>query len=156
MPLNSGYRSAINKAILKLQESGKLKDLKDRWWKKKRKEPSCASSEVKESSDNKLDLANVGGMFFVLGIGIAIAVMLAVSEFLWNVGSVSVEEHLTYWEALKVELKFACSFWIVKKRTKPVISESSSSGSRRSDRMDDKSMIHSIFQSAGSLMNINK
>nr|QUP79601.1 ionotropic receptor 14 [Monochamus saltuarius] len=136
MPLNSGYRTAINKAILKLQESGKLKDLKDRWWKKNRKEPSCESSESKESSD-KMHMAHVIGMFFVLGIGIAMAVMFALFEFLWNVRSVSVEEHLTYLEALKIELKFACSVWIMKKRTKPVSSSSSSSsGCDRTNNID--------------------
>lgn len=43
----------------------------------------------------ELGLANVGGIFFVLGIGIAIAVLIAISDFLWNVGSVSVEEHVS-------------------------------------------------------------
>ncbi|XP_018570639.1 glutamate receptor ionotropic, kainate 1-like isoform X2 [Anoplophora glabripennis] len=156
MPMNSPYRSAINKAILKLQESGKLNDLKNKWWKEKRKDPSCENFDVEEKSDSaELALANVGGVFFVLGVGIAIAVMLAIFEFLWNVRSVSVEEHLTYWEALKVELKFACNVWITKKRTKPVISESSSSSSHKSDKTDDKSMIHSFLQSAGSFMNLN-
>ncbi|KAJ8967545.1 hypothetical protein NQ314_002860 [Rhamnusium bicolor] len=154
--LDSPYRSAINKAILKLQESGKLSELKTKWWKEKRDEKSCDNSEAKESSDGSdLALANVGGVFFVLGIGIAIAFILAISEFLWNVRSVSVEEHLTYWEALKMELKFACNVWITKKRTKPLVSESSSAGSQKSDKTDNKSMVHSILQSAGSFMNLN-
>lgn len=42
-----------------------------------------------------LALANVGGVFFVLGIGVGIAVVLAIFEFLWNVRSVSVEEHVS-------------------------------------------------------------
>nr|QUP79595.1 ionotropic receptor 9 [Monochamus saltuarius] len=156
MPMNSPYRSGINKAILKLQESGKLTELKNKWWKKKRKESSCETSDAEEKPDGAdLALANVGGVFFVLGVGIAIGVILAIFEFLWNVRSVSVEEHLTYWEAFKIELKFACNIWITKKRTKPVISESSSSGSRKSDKIDDKSMIHSILQNAGSLINLN-
>ncbi|XP_018576212.1 glutamate receptor ionotropic, kainate 2-like [Anoplophora glabripennis] len=153
MPMNSGYRTAINKAILKLQENGKLKELKETWWKKKRKEPSCETVEAKDTTNSpELALANVGGVFFVLGIGIAIAVTVAICEFLWNVRSVSVDEHLTYWEALKVEFKFACNVWITKKRIKPVIAESSSAGSNKND---NKSMIHSIFQSAGSLLNLN-
>ncbi|KAJ8912942.1 hypothetical protein NQ315_017273 [Exocentrus adspersus] len=157
MPMNSPYRSAINKAILKLQETGKLNELKNIWWKERRNEPSCdKKAEGEDNADGaELALANVGGVFFVLGVGIGIAFVLAIAEFLWNVKSVSVEEHMSYWEALKVEVKFACNVWITKKRTKPVASESSSSSSRKSDKIDNKSIVHSILHSAGSFMNLN-
>lgn len=39
--LDSPYRSAINKAVLKMQESGELGDLKKKWWKQMRDESSC-------------------------------------------------------------------------------------------------------------------
>ncbi|KAJ8936718.1 hypothetical protein NQ318_007077, partial [Aromia moschata] len=154
MPMNSPYRSAINKAILKLQETGRLAELKKKWWEEKRKEPSCDKSESDEAPESAdLALANVGGVFFVLGIGIALAYILAVCEFLWNVRNVSVEEHMTFWEALKVELRFACSIWITRKRTKPPPSEPSTS-SQKSDKTDNKSMAHSILHSAASFTNI--
>lgn len=54
------------------------------------KEQSSGSSDTKE-----LALANVGGVFLVLGIGIAIALLLALIEFLWNVRNISVEEHVS-------------------------------------------------------------
>lgn len=41
MALDHPYRSHINSAILQLQESGKLSQLKEKWWKKNRDEPSC-------------------------------------------------------------------------------------------------------------------
>lgn len=49
--------------------------------------------EAGESS-NELALSNVGGVFLVLGIGVAVAFILAILEFLWNVRNVSVEEHV--------------------------------------------------------------
>jgi ABC-type amino acid transport substrate-binding protein len=35
------HRSRINEALLKLQENGKINELKDIWWKKKRDSPLC-------------------------------------------------------------------------------------------------------------------
>ncbi|XP_074036325.1 glutamate receptor ionotropic, kainate 2 [Leptinotarsa decemlineata] len=156
MPMNSPYRGAINMAVLTMQESGALAELKQKWWKKMRKEPSCDSMDAGEDEDSgKLALANVGGVFLVLYIGLALACFISSIEFLWNVRNVSVEEHITYGEALKSELKFACNVWITKKRTKPLLSESSSS-SGGSGKTDAKSIVHSFLQSAGSLMNINR
>jgi len=42
---DSPYRTAINGAILKLQEEGKLHVLKTRWWKEKRGGGSCRVSK---------------------------------------------------------------------------------------------------------------
>nr|QUP79592.1 ionotropic receptor 6 [Monochamus saltuarius] len=128
MPLGAPYRSAISEAILRLQESGMLKELKRKWWKEKRKEPSCRNinqDDFEEMDSADLTLTNTQGIFFILNVGIAIAIVLAIFELLWNVKTISVEEHLTYWEALKIELKIASSVWITKKRIKPVISEGS-------------------------------
>jgi hypothetical protein len=47
-----------------------------------------------EGPSNKLALQNVGGVFLVLGVGIALAYVVAIFEFLWNVRNVSVEEHV--------------------------------------------------------------
>jgi ionotropic glutamate receptor len=95
MPIDYPYRSAINTAILKLQEDSKLIELKDKWWKKMRDEPSCPSIRSSEKSSSEVALANVGGVFLVLGIGVSVAFVLAILEFLWNVRNVSVEEHVS-------------------------------------------------------------
>lgn len=157
MPMNSPYRSAINRAVLKLQESGELGDLKKKWWKEKRKEPSC-EAESEEEDSLKLDLRNVGGIFIVLAIGIGFSCLFAVMEFLWNCRTISVQEHITFTHALKIELKFACNIFLTKKRVKPLLSEQGSS--ERSDKDDEKnenkSMIQSMLQSIGSNLNINE
>lgn len=49
---------------------------------------------VEEKNDNELALDNVGGIFLVLGVGLAIAFGFAIIEFLWNVRKLSVDEHV--------------------------------------------------------------
>ncbi|CAH1104228.1 unnamed protein product [Psylliodes chrysocephalus] len=157
MPMNSPYRSAINKAVLKMQEAGELVELKTRWWEKNRKEKRCSEQDTGDETDSlKLGISNLGGVFLVLGVGIAMSCAFAIVEFLWNCRNISVEEHITYMQALKLELKFACNVFITKKRVKPLLSEASSSESDKNEenKNDSKSMIHSILQSAESKLNI--
>lgn len=52
------------------------------------------ATDDSETSSNELALSNVGGVFLVLGVGTALAFVFAIAEFLWNVHSVSVEEHV--------------------------------------------------------------
>lgn len=109
------YRSEINRAVLKLQESGELNRLKKKWWEDLNPKNPCPVSvfcltnsilcfkivllkeELEESGESSAELAlsNVGGVFLVLGIGVAVAFVLAILEFLWNVRNVSVEEHVS-------------------------------------------------------------
>nr|AVH87307.1 ionotropic receptor 19 [Holotrichia parallela] len=150
MPMNAVYRSAIDQYILRLQESGKLAELKTRWWKDK-VEPveTCDEESDKEANANELALDNVGGVFIVLSVGVAIAFLLAFAEFLWNVYQVSVEEHITYSDALWLELKFAVKVWITKKRTKPIISDSTSNVS------DTRSIAQRVIQAADSFIHLD-
>lgn len=55
----------------------------------------CEEGTHAASSTSELALANVGGVFLVLGVGIAMALGIAIMEFLWNVHNVSVEEHVS-------------------------------------------------------------
>lgn len=51
--------------------------------------------ESTDASAAELALTNVGGVFLVLGVGVAIAIIIALLEFLWNVRKVSVEERVS-------------------------------------------------------------
>nr|XP_023020738.1 glutamate receptor ionotropic, kainate 2-like [Leptinotarsa decemlineata] len=154
MPMNAPYRGAINKAVLKLQEVGNLTALKQKWWKEVRKEPSCEElrNKGKDEKEGDLDLIKTRGIFLVLVVGVSIGLAFGLVEFLWNVRNVSVEEHVSYFEALKLEMKFAANVWITRKKIKPVLSESSS---EKSVRTDNKSRIHNFLNSASSFMNLN-
>ncbi|CAD7092223.1 unnamed protein product [Hermetia illucens] len=95
-PPNSPYRTAINGAVLKLQEEGKLHILKTRWWKEKRGGGACRTEPSKSTSAaNELGLANVGGVFVVLMGGMGVACVIAVCEFVWKSRKVAVEERLS-------------------------------------------------------------
>ena len=80
-------------------------------------------------------MENVGGIFVVLGLGVAVALFLGLMEFLWTVRQTSIEEHvnyssnqnfrqktykfqITYWQAFKMEILFALKVWISKKKIK--------------------------------------
>ncbi|XP_066151596.1 glutamate receptor ionotropic, kainate 2-like [Euwallacea fornicatus] len=150
VPLGAEYRHTINAAILKLQENGRLNELKEKWWKHEDLEDKQCSGGGGEVMKDELTLANVGGAFIVLAAGIGFAFILAFIEFLWNVHNISVEEHISYFEALKCEIKFACNIRVTKKAAKPVISDSSSSKSE-----SGRSMARTVLAGAGSFLNIN-
>ncbi|XP_067000651.2 glutamate receptor ionotropic, kainate 2 [Anabrus simplex] len=117
MPPESPYRTKMNEAILQLQEAGKLKMLKNRWWKEKGGGACDDEAKDEPEDSNKLGLSNVGGVFLVLFFGCLASFIVAVLEMLWNCRKIAVQEKISPLEALKSELKFAvrCSV-----DTKPV------------------------------------
>lgn len=50
------------------------------WWKTT---VSCAIDDKKDKASS-LGVANVGGIFVVLFVGLALAIIVAVLEFIWN------------------------------------------------------------------------
>nr|AVH87305.1 ionotropic receptor 17 [Holotrichia parallela] len=117
MPVNAPYRGAINNAILRMQEDGTLSKLKIKWWKEMRGGDLCKGDTDSSSSDMKLALGNIGGVFVVVFFGVGFACLIAIGEFLWNVYTVSVEEHRLFKEILINELVFFVSVWHTKKKT---------------------------------------
>jgi len=68
--------------ILSMQESGRIQVLYNKWWKNT---GVCVSDDKKkESKASSLGVANVGGIFVVLFVGLALAVIVAALEFVWN------------------------------------------------------------------------
>ncbi|CAL1279907.1 unnamed protein product [Larinioides sclopetarius] len=81
-PSGSPYRTPLSSAILKLQESGALHILKERWWKQRLGGGKCSKDETSTAgSASALSLANVGGVFVVLGAGLLAACIVAIVEF---------------------------------------------------------------------------
>ncbi|KAF2904858.1 hypothetical protein ILUMI_01329 [Ignelater luminosus] len=150
MPIDAAYRGEINDAILKFQETGVLQTLKDKWWKELNVGEACEET-IATPSDGSLTLANVGGVFLVLGIGTLISFLISVIEFLWNVKNIAVEEHITYWEALILELRFVVTVWVTRKATKVEINESSSS----LELSEARSIAEKVLQEAGSFLHLD-
>ncbi|CAN8017835.1 unnamed protein product, partial [Ixodes persulcatus] len=81
----SPYRNLLSSAILRLQESGTLQLLKERWWNvdTRGRCPEDAGSGVSSlSAASELGLSKVGGVFVVLLAGLCFACIIAVAEFL--------------------------------------------------------------------------
>jgi len=85
LPLGSPYRDLLSNAILQLQEDQTLHMLFDRWWREMDGGGLCDAELEKGRVDvNALSMANVGGVFVVLGVGLLLSVVVAVVEFVWN------------------------------------------------------------------------
>ncbi|KAF0718226.1 glutamate receptor ionotropic, kainate 2-like, partial [Aphis craccivora] len=90
MPFNAPHRTAVSMALLKLSESGKLMELKDKWWSVS-EEKMCP---VPKSDSAELDVSEVGGMFVILILGCMLGLIFSLLEFLWNIRKVAVAEKL--------------------------------------------------------------
>lgn len=92
----SPYRTPLSSAILKLQESGTLHVLKDRWWRQRHGGGMCSKDETNTAgSASALSLANVGGVFVVLGAGLGTACIVAIVEFIWKSRKIDSEERVS-------------------------------------------------------------
>ncbi|XP_053604449.1 glutamate receptor ionotropic, kainate 2-like isoform X2 [Plodia interpunctella] len=133
MPFFSSYRTAVDNAVLKLAESGKLVELKNRWWKPE-VEVCVSVEDGEEGAAAELGIDNVGGVFVVLGIGCGIAAAMGFLEFMWHVREVAIEQKMTQSEAFWAEMIFALSFWETEKPVQhsPPTSSASSSTSKHS------------------------
>nr|QHN69171.1 ionotropic receptor 2 [Sirex noctilio] len=106
MKKHAPYRNALSTAVLKLQESGVLTKLKDKWWKEKRGGGRCQEKPGMAAEVSELGLDNVGGVFLVLVTGVALSCFYTVWELLWDVGCTSCKEDVPFKEELVEELKF--------------------------------------------------
>jgi ionotropic glutamate receptor len=92
LPLESPYRKFFSQQILKLQESGTLNTLKEKWWVNRKGVP-CPEDE---KPHDDLDIGNVGGVFLVLIGGCFTAFIVACIEFMINVQNVAIEEKVRW------------------------------------------------------------
>ena len=68
-----------------LQEDQMLQMLYDKWWKEYGGAGKCDTVDDKGRKDaNALTIANVGGVFVVLIVGLLLSPFVAAFEFVWN------------------------------------------------------------------------
>lgn len=103
------YRTKLSEAILSLQESGKLEVLKNRWWKEKHGGGACDIDDGQGGDVKELTLANVGGVFVVLGMGITISFILCGLELYVKSCRLARAQGTTKWIQLKRRIEFALS-----------------------------------------------
>lgn len=105
MKKNSQYLHNINKAVLQLSEGGIISEMKKKWWTQKRGGGKCRESSGGGSAD-ALDLDNVGGVFLVLTVGVALSCVYTILELLWDAARTSIRENVSFKQELINELKF--------------------------------------------------
>jgi hypothetical protein len=106
----SPWRDQISNAILQLQEKGDLQELYTKWWEKEDKDLSqkCDNTDdKKKDSANELSLANVGGVFVVLAVGLCLSFIVAILEFIWKARQTSDDNVLFF----NLNLRFLLSLF---------------------------------------------
>ncbi|XP_041351805.1 glutamate receptor ionotropic, kainate 2-like [Gigantopelta aegis] len=103
-PINSPYRDKLSMAILELQENGRIQMLYNKWWKGA---DTCVRDENKDSKASALGVENVGGIFVVLLVGLALAVFVAICEFVWKSKKDAREDKESVCVEMAEELRFA-------------------------------------------------
>ncbi|XP_018340936.1 PREDICTED: glutamate receptor ionotropic, kainate 2-like isoform X2 [Trachymyrmex septentrionalis] len=105
MKKDSPYLHNINSAVLMLSERGIIQQIKTKWWTQKRGGGKCQESTGTGSAE-RLGLDNVGGVFLVLAVGVAVSTLYTIIELLWDVARTSIRENVPFKEELINELKF--------------------------------------------------
>jgi ionotropic glutamate receptor len=84
LPERSSLRPLVSTAIIKLKETGVIAALKRKWWQEERGGGACAGrNEAASTAASMLTLRNLGGIFVVLGLGLALGLGLVGLELLW-------------------------------------------------------------------------
>lgn len=87
--------------ILKLSETGKLFEMKNKWW--KNKDGACEKNDDGDSS--AMGFAEVRGIFYTLFLGLFAAYFLGICEFLMHVHSRASEEKVSA-SLMKIDFTF--------------------------------------------------
>ena len=80
MFLGSQLRKFIDAAIVHLQQSGKLRSLKKRWWHDKQNGNRCSDQDPGQQKAESLDIDHLGGVFIILGLGMTSSFVIACAE----------------------------------------------------------------------------
>ncbi|KAJ1530820.1 hypothetical protein ONE63_005667 [Megalurothrips usitatus] len=104
MAKNAPFRTILSAGVLRLQETGQMMEMKDKWWKNKRGGGACLSESSSDVSELGMD--NVGGVFLVLVTGCALAILIALGELAIHVHRTASKEDLSFREEMLEELRF--------------------------------------------------
>ncbi|KAF6211502.1 hypothetical protein GE061_012014 [Apolygus lucorum] len=154
MRQNSSYRNVLSRNVIRLQEKGKLTQLRDKWWKEKRGGGAC-NAEEEGGAASDLGLDNVGGVFVVLLGGCILSVFLAFGELLCDI--YGRDDKVSFKDELIAEIKFiARCHGTVKPVRKPGESCSSSSSSKSHSHSGSKTRSSRTRTRSGSSPSVTR
>ncbi|XP_037960958.1 glutamate receptor ionotropic, kainate 2 [Teleopsis dalmanni] len=113
VPYGAEYRSMLSVGILRLSERGELFKIKNNWWKPNENQTTDSKESTGETPD--MNFEEVRGIFYTLGIGLFIAYLVGVIEFLIHTQKVAADEKLSFKKAFIKEVKFVLCIWNNKK-----------------------------------------
>ncbi|ALC39537.1 GluRIIC [Drosophila busckii] len=142
VPFGADYRSNLSASILRLSERGELYNLKQKWWKNTN---SSCSEEPDPDATPDMDFEALRGIFYTLYVGILIAFLIGIIEFLVYVQQVALEERLTFKQAFNKEIRFVLCVWNNKK---PITSGSPVSSVRTTPRQSIEKSLERTPKSA--------
>lgn len=94
-----------------LKERSVIRWYQDKWWTFYRPPPQndlyCNREYKKDTTASALGVDSIGGIFLVLGIGLAISVVVALFEFCWNTKKHASSDQVTLCTEMTEEAKFA-------------------------------------------------
>lgn len=91
VPFGAEYRSNLSVAILKMSELGKLYNLKQKWWSSKEE---CYEEPDPDATPD-MTFEQLRGIFYTLYVGILLAFIIGIIEFVVYVQEVAVEERVS-------------------------------------------------------------
>jgi len=92
VPTDANFRSNLSVGILKLSEKGVLYRLRNKWFNNNESTCDLAASTIE---GDQFDMDSVGGLFVVLILGVIVAFVIGVAEFLWHVQRIAVKERVS-------------------------------------------------------------
>ncbi|KAH8353487.1 hypothetical protein KR084_011300 [Drosophila pseudotakahashii] len=135
VPFGAEYRSNLSVAILRLSERGALYDMKSKWWKNHN---NTCFEEPDQKNTLDMNFEQLRGIFYTLYVGILIAFLIGITEFLLYVQQVALEERLTFKAAFNKEIWFVICVW---NKKKPIVAGTPVSSVRTTPRRSlDKSL----------------
>lgn len=144
LPKDSPYTSAISQGVIKLIETGKVLEIKKKWWEKERGGGAC--DEKGGASGDQMGVEALAGLYAMLIGGMLIAAMVAVCEFAWRKRKLAVDENTSVTHEMWEELKFAINPFAGDTKPNPMVCDSQAASRASSKAMLSKSTAESLHK----------
>jgi len=103
----SGLRDPINMAVLRLRESGKLAQLRQKWWSRNSQCGTVVEDGPTISYQSELSLSDLSGILFILVLGLIVGMIIAIIEFCHKSNMESKTGKVNFSDAMRNKAKLA-------------------------------------------------